>query len=99
MTARAVTSNSAVDVPSAWSDRATSPVTPTRAEASEALPGVFAEMPHDAVALTWDLTVHRLHQAFVRCIAPPATRVLDAGASTTSGAAPPPTWSPTPPPG
>jgi hypothetical protein len=56
MTARAATSNSAVDTPSAWSDRATSPVTPTRAEASEALPGVFAEMPPAAVALTWDLT-------------------------------------------
>jgi hypothetical protein len=81
MTARAVTSNSAVDAPSAWSGQATTPVTPTRPEASQALPGVCAEMPPDGVALTWDLTVHRLHQAFARCIAPPVTGVLDAGAS------------------
>jgi RNA polymerase-binding transcription factor DksA len=81
MTTRAATSNSAVDAPSAWSAEATTPVTPTRPEASEALPGVFAEMPPDAVALTRDLTVNRLHQAFARCIAPPVTEVLDAGAS------------------
>jgi hypothetical protein len=56
-------------------------VTASRAEASEALSGVFAEMPPDAVALAWDLTVHQLHQAFARCIAPPLTGVVDAGAS------------------
>jgi hypothetical protein len=81
MTARAATFNPAVDVTCAWSGQATTIATPTRPEASEALPGVFAEMPPDAVALTWDLTVHELHQAFARCIAPALTGVLDAGAS------------------
>jgi RNA polymerase-binding transcription factor DksA len=38
-------------------------------------------MPTDAVALTWDLTVHRLHQAFARCIAPPVAGILVAGAA------------------
>jgi hypothetical protein len=81
MRTRAATSNSAADAPSAWSGRATTPVTPTRPEGSEALPGIFASMPPDAVALTWDLTVHRLHQAFARCIAPPVAGVLVAGVS------------------
>lgn len=81
MKTRAATFNSAVDAPSAWPGQATTPGPPTRPEASEALPGGFAEMPPDAVALTWDLTVHRLHQAFARCIAPPVAGVLDVGAS------------------
>jgi RNA polymerase-binding transcription factor DksA len=81
MTTRAATSNSAVDAPSAWPGQAATTVTPTRPEASEALPGGFAEMPPDAVALTWDLTVHQLHQAFARCIDPALTGVLDADAS------------------
>ncbi len=81
MTTRAATSNSAVNASSALSAPATTPVTPTRPEASEALPGVFAEIPADAVALTWDLTVHRLHHAFAQCIAPPATEVPDGGVS------------------
>ena len=81
MTTQAAISNSALDVPSASSDEAATTVTATGADASEALSGVFAEMPPDALALTWDLTVHQLHQAFARCIAPPLTGVLDGGAS------------------
>jgi hypothetical protein len=81
MRTRPATSKSAVDAPSARSGRATTPVTPTRPEASEALPGVFAETSPDAVALTWDLTVHQLHQAFARCIASPLTGASDTGAS------------------
>jgi hypothetical protein len=38
-------------------------------------------MQRDAVALTWDLTVHQLHQAFSRCMAAPSTDLLDAGVS------------------
>ena len=38
-------------------------------------------MQRDVVALTWDLTVHQLHQAFAWCLATPSTELLDAGAS------------------
>jgi RNA polymerase-binding transcription factor DksA len=38
-------------------------------------------MQRDAIALTWDLTVHQLHQAFSRCMAAPSTDLLNAGAS------------------
>jgi hypothetical protein len=79
MRTRAATSNSAVDAPSARWGRARTPVTPTHAEASEALSGGPAEIPPDVVALTWDLTVHRLHHAFARSIAPPVAGVLVAG--------------------
>jgi RNA polymerase-binding transcription factor DksA len=77
MTTRAATSNSAVNASSALS----APATPTRPQASEASSSVSAETSRDAVALTWDLTIHQLHQAFVRCMASPLTGASDAGAS------------------
>jgi RNA polymerase-binding transcription factor DksA len=38
-------------------------------------------MRRDAHALTWDLTVHQLHQAFSRCMATPSNDLADVGAS------------------
>jgi len=81
MTTRAATSNSPVNASSAWSAQATTPVTPTRPQGSEASSSVSAETSRDAVALTWDLTIHQLHQAFARCMASPLTGASDAGAT------------------
>jgi RNA polymerase-binding transcription factor DksA len=38
-------------------------------------------MRRDAVALTWDLTVHQLHQAFARCMTAPVSAAIDSAAS------------------
>jgi RNA polymerase-binding transcription factor DksA len=77
MTTRATTSSPTVDSPSTCSGHAITPIRPGRSDLS---PRVFADMQRDAVALTWDLTVHQLHQAFARCLAAGSTE-LDAGAS------------------
>ena len=78
MTTRAATSSPTVDSPSTHPGH---PTTPTSRGRSDASPRVVAEMQRDAVALTWDLTVHQLHQAFSRCMAAPSTDLLDAGAA------------------
>lgn len=78
MTMRAATSSPAVDAASALSRHATAPV---RASRSDPSPRVFADMQRDAVVLTWDMTVHQLHQPFARCLALPSTKLLDARAS------------------
>jgi hypothetical protein len=55
--------------------------TPIRRGRSDPSPRVLADMQRDAVALTWDLTVHQLHQAFGRCLATPPTELLGVSAS------------------
>lgn len=77
MMTRAATSSPIVDSPSTCSGHA---ITPIRPGLSDLSPRVFADMQRAAVALTWDLTVHQLHQAFARCLAAGSTE-LDAGAS------------------
>ena len=78
MTTRAATSSPTVYATFARPVHATTPIRPGRSDPS---PRVFADMRRDAVALTWDLTVHQLHQAFARCLATPSTELLDASAS------------------
>jgi RNA polymerase-binding transcription factor DksA len=78
MTTRAATSSPTVDSPSTRPGHASTPIRPRRWDPS---PRVFADMQRDAVALTWDLTVHQLHQAFARCLATGSTELLDAAAS------------------
>jgi hypothetical protein len=78
MTTRSANCRSTVDAPSAFPSQATTPTGPGR---SDALPRVVAALQRDAVALTWDLTVYQLHEAFSRCMAAPSTDILDAGAS------------------
>jgi len=60
---------------------ATSAATPTRAGQWEPPPPAFGDLQRDAVALTWDLTIHQLHQAFARSLATPQTEPLDASAT------------------
>jgi RNA polymerase-binding transcription factor DksA len=74
MTTRAVTSSPAVDARFARPGRAG---TPLRRGRSDPTPRVFADLRRDAVALTWDLTIHQLHQAFGRCVAAPSTEPPD----------------------
>ncbi|TNH29161.1 TraR/DksA family transcriptional regulator [Micromonospora orduensis] len=74
MTTRAVTSSPTVD---ARFVRPGGAATPLRRGRSDPTPRVFADRRRDAIALTWDLTVHQLHQAFGRCVAAPSTEALD----------------------
>ncbi|MFI7426888.1 TraR/DksA family transcriptional regulator [Micromonospora sp. NPDC049836] len=74
MTTRAVTSSPTVDASFAQSGRAG---TPLRRGRSDPTPRVFADRRRDVVALTWDLTIHQLHQAFRRCVAAPSTEPPD----------------------
>jgi RNA polymerase-binding transcription factor DksA len=55
--------------------------TPPRDGRSDTRRGEFGDKRRDATALTWDLTVHQLHQAFSRCIAAPSNNLPDAGAA------------------
>jgi len=75
MTTQAATSSSTMDAIFAR------PIQPIRPGRSNPNRQVFADMPRDAVALTWDLTVHQLHQAFARSLAAPSTELLDAAGS------------------
>jgi len=77
MITRAATPSPTVDTPSTFPGHATTPTSPGRTDASPRV----AERQRDAVALTWDLTLHQLHQAFSRCMAAPSTDLLDAGAA------------------
>jgi RNA polymerase-binding transcription factor DksA len=83
MTTRAAISSPTVDSPSTRRVHATTPIRPGRSDPS---PPVSADMQRDSVDLTWDLTVHQLHQAFARCLATGSTELLDAGASSPSSA-------------
>jgi RNA polymerase-binding transcription factor DksA len=74
MTTRAVTSSTTVDARFARPRRA---ATPLRRGRSDPTSRVFADRRRDAVALTWDLTIHQLHQAFGRCMAAPSTEPPD----------------------
>ncbi|MEU8606504.1 TraR/DksA family transcriptional regulator [Actinoplanes sp. NPDC048791] len=74
MTTGTATSNAATDSASRYPGHATTPPSLGR---SDTPPRNF----NDAVALTWDLTVHQLHQAFSRCMAAPSTGLPDVGAS------------------
>jgi RNA polymerase-binding transcription factor DksA len=74
MTTRAVTSSPTVDARFARPGRA---ATPLRRGRSDPTPRVFADLRRDAVALTRDLTIHQLHQAFRRCVAAPSTEPPD----------------------
>jgi RNA polymerase-binding transcription factor len=78
MTMRSDTRRTTGDSASACADHATTPTSPGLSNAS---PRVGADMQRDAVALTWDLTVHQLHQAFSRCIAAPSSDLPDVAAS------------------
>jgi len=60
---------------------ATSAATPIRAVQWELPPSAFGDVHRDAVALTWDLTIHQLHQAFARSLASPPTEPLDTTAT------------------
>jgi RNA polymerase-binding transcription factor DksA len=78
MTTRAATCSPTVDATFARPVHATTPIRPGRSDPS---PRVFADMQRDAVALTWDLTVHQLHQAFSRFITAPSSDLPDDAAS------------------
>jgi len=71
---RTVTSSPTVDATFA---RPGCSATPLRRGRSDPTPQRFTALRRDAVALTWDLTIHHLHQAFGRCVASPATEPLD----------------------
>jgi RNA polymerase-binding transcription factor DksA len=60
---------------------ATSAATPIRAGQWEPPSSAFGDVQRDAVALTWDLTIHQLHQAFARSLASPPTEPLDTTAT------------------
>jgi RNA polymerase-binding transcription factor DksA len=78
MTTRAATSSPTVEAQFARPGHATTPIHPGRSDPS---PRASADLQLDALALTWDLTIHQLHQAFARCLATPSTDVRDASAS------------------
>ena len=78
MTTRSASCRSTVDAPPAIPSQATRPTGTGR---SDAPPRVVAALQRDAVALTWDLTVYQLHEAFLRCMTAPSTDVSDAGVS------------------
>jgi hypothetical protein len=78
MTTRAATSSPTIDAVFAVPAHA---VTPVHAGQRKPPPSVFADGQRDAVALTWDLTIHQLHQAFARCLATPPTELPDTAAN------------------
>jgi len=78
MTTQAAPSSPTVDATFA---RPVHPTTPIRARRSDPAPPVFSDIKRDAVALTWDLTIHQLHQAFADSVATPSTELLDAAGS------------------
>ncbi|MFF5289063.1 TraR/DksA family transcriptional regulator [Paractinoplanes globisporus] len=83
MTTQAAPSSPTVDATFARPVHPTTPIraTPIRARRSDLAPPMLADMQRDAVALTWDLTVHQLHQAFADSLATPSTELLDAAGS------------------
>jgi RNA polymerase-binding transcription factor DksA len=78
MTTATATSTPATDSASAYPGHTTTPPSLGR---SDTPPRDFDDMRRDAVALTWDLTVHQLLQAFSRCMAAPSTDLPNVGAS------------------
>ena len=77
MTTLVANSSPAGDFPSTCPGHSATPIASGRSDASSHV----AHRQRDAVALTWDLTIHQLHQAFSQCMAAASTDILDAADS------------------